>query len=157
MILRLFVVPGLVILTGVCASAAPSFDCKLARTTVETTICANAELGSLDARIAESYREALRRVRSQDDVAAALKREHAGFLAGREATLHWPDAADLGRYMRAWRTWLDAVGRSPSGLEGVWINGSGRITISTGRMEVMPCAPTGMSRSADPTPANSRA
>jgi uncharacterized protein len=31
---------------AVCPSAAPSFDCKLARTTVETTICANAELGT---------------------------------------------------------------------------------------------------------------
>jgi hypothetical protein len=61
-------------------------------------------------------------------VTSALRRAHAEFLAGRDATLHWPDA-NLARYMASWRRWLNAVGPSRSGLEGAWINGSGTITI----------------------------
>src|SRR3712207_6562273 len=69
------------------ASASPSFDCKMARTTVEKAICADPELSTVDTRLANAYRDASRRLASDAPLTTALKREQAAFLARRASAL----------------------------------------------------------------------
>lgn len=114
------------------AASIPSFDCRVAGTKAERAICADFELARTDAALASAYGEALRRVRSEPALAAALKREHSEFLKRREGTLDCPDASLL-RYMRGWRQWLEAVSVPSPGAQGIWINGSGSIEITPSR------------------------
>src|SRR5262245_5431431 len=125
---RAIVVTGALALAGAASASAPSFDCKQARTTVETTICADAELARLDAALAVSYREALRRAQSDRALLAALRHEQGEFLKSREGALDSPDAS-LARLMQSWRHWLDAVGGARAGFRGAWINGAGSIEV----------------------------
>ena len=110
------------------SSPSTSIDCKLAKTAVERTICADPELATLDAALAAAYGDALTRVRSERALAAALTCERSEFLASRESVLRSPDAS-LSRYMRSWRQWLEAIGGPSTSLQGVWINGSGSMVI----------------------------
>ncbi|HEX8168286.1 MAG TPA: hypothetical protein VF601_21175 [Beijerinckiaceae bacterium] len=113
---------------GVSAAPKPSFDCTRARTAVERAICGDAGLAALDAAVAAAYRQALGRVRPDQTLLAALTRDQAEFAAGREDTLDRPDA-DLARYLRSRRAWLDAIAAPRPGIEGVWINGSGSLRV----------------------------
>jgi uncharacterized protein len=110
------------------SASPPSFDCNRARTTVETAICADAELAKRDAALGVSYREAVKRYQSDKALLAALRREQSEFLLSREAALEAPGAS-LSRFMQAWRAWLDALGPARKGFEGAWINGAGSIAI----------------------------
>ena len=60
-----------VVLAGFEAQAQASFDCKLAATTVEKTICADAALSKLDRQMADAFRNA-RRSASKDRSASIL-------------------------------------------------------------------------------------
>jgi uncharacterized protein YecT (DUF1311 family) len=129
---RAMVVAGALVVAEAASASAPSFDCGRARTTVETTICADAELARLDAALAVSYREALRRVQSDRALLAALRREQSEFLASREWTLDAPDVS-LARFLQSWRHWLDAVGGARAGFRGAWINSTGSIEVERRR------------------------
>jgi uncharacterized protein YecT (DUF1311 family) len=115
-------------LADAAAAQTPSFDCKRARTKVETTICADAALAQLDAALATAYRAAVARARSDKALLSALKREHAAFLSSREAALETPGAT-LPRFMQSWWNWLEAVGAPRKGFEGAWISGAGSLVV----------------------------
>lgn len=63
--------------------AAASFDCARARTSMETTICADPALSKLDERLAASYR----RAQNVSGAKAAVTRSQRGWLASPELGL----------------------------------------------------------------------
>jgi uncharacterized protein YecT (DUF1311 family) len=126
---------GLFALTGIPASAAdperngPSFDCRKASSSVEKAICASKSLSSLDGQIGvryETLRKGLDKASSEK-----LKQDQQWFVAMRNAG--FADGDDRAEILLDRLHFLNAISWStPAGVEGVWSNLAGEITVSRG-------------------------
>ncbi|KMS51825.1 hypothetical protein V474_01950 [Novosphingobium barchaimii LL02] len=126
---------GLVALTSVPVSAAdperngPSFDCSKASSGVEKAICASKPLSSLDGQIGMRY-GALRKGLDKAS-AEKLKQDQQWFIATRNAG--FADGEDRAKILLDRLHFLNAISWStPAGVEGVWRNLAGEITVSRG-------------------------
>lgn len=112
--------------------AAPSFDCRKARTPVEKEICARKPLGDMDRAMAKAYPIALARIAEDAEAVVALKASQRLFLMGRNEafTPHPGNDYDLAAHMAAQLDLLRSIGPDPRrGLQGDWKTSEGMIHV----------------------------
>lgn len=128
------VTTGLVLLLAAMGTpqAAPSFDCKKAKTPVEKEICAKKLLGDLDRALAKAYPNALARLGEDAEAVTSLKTSQRLFLVTRNAEFspRPGNDYDLRNHMASQLDLLRSIGPDPrSGFEGEWKTTEGMIFI----------------------------
>lgn len=114
--------------------AAPSFDCKLAKTAVEKFICGSDKLSALDQEIADAFRQALRRLADDPVAVDELRADQQYFIEFR-------DQDDCGAFMECAvplleirRNFLvDISRREREGFAGKWVAADGIVEIGPGK------------------------
>ena len=112
--------------------AAPSFDCRKAKTAVEKEICSKKRLGDIDRAMAKAYPNALARLGEDAGAVTALKSSQRLFLTTRNVqfTPHLGNDYDLERHMSAQLDLLRSIGPDPrKGLEGEWKTTEGSVFV----------------------------
>ena len=103
--------------------AAPSFDCRKAKTAVEKEICAKRHLGDIDRAMAKAYPNALTRLGEDPKAVTALKTSQRLFLTTRNVQFvpQFGGDYDLEQHMAAQLDLLRSISPDPrKGLEGNW-------------------------------------
>ena len=114
------------------AAEAASFDCSKAASVVEKKICASKILSKLDSRMAEAYRVAQDRVKSDEAALTELRRVQREYLRWRGEYLSHP-AFDFEASMRARLAFLEGIsGEQRKDFAGEWQSYFGTINIPKG-------------------------
>lgn len=126
------------------AAAAPSFDCAKAASVAEKAICADPALAKADARVAQAYAAALKRLDAPGR--KALETDEQDFLVFRDTAAQLNEGApkdkqnfDLREIMSDRATFLGSIVKPASGFTGIWESNRGEVEIKAagaGKLEI---------------------
>lgn len=117
------------LLAPTAALAAPSFDCKLAKSPVEKAICGDAALAGLDEDMALAYKQALQRVKDDPVSTKILRDDQRLYIASRNEAFgdqYFDMAASMARQVEVLRS---VRIKDAPGFEGSWASSNGQVEV----------------------------